>query len=166
MKKTNAFFNKITKSSANIIGKEIVAPYSYGINGGVCCAAETATLPSSATPSLITFHLPILNMYGTMEISDKLLRISEGGVGSSVDMLNFQMENLLASAKFNLRRMLFQNGSGVLTTFVSPSEPGNDNKRQGHSEYRRRNDSRFRRKRSGRRIGQKSALRRQNEQTA
>ena len=112
--KTSPFYKKIDKSSVNIVGKEVVAPVRFGINGGVACAAETAAVPPSGTPSLINFRAPLVNIYGNLEITDKLFRASEVGAGGAVDVLNYEIDSLLDSAKFNLRRMLFQNGDGTL----------------------------------------------------
>lgn len=119
--RTNAFYKKIQKTSANVYGKEIIAPCSFGINGGVACVDETSDLPESSVPTIVNFKAPMMNIYGNMELSDKLIRISDKGVGSAVDMLNYEVKSLLNSASYNLRRMLMQTGDGVLSTVVTGS---------------------------------------------
>ena len=112
--KTSAFYKKVIKSGTNIYGKEVIAPTRFGINGGVACSAETGNVPDSGSPTLVNLKAPLVNIYGNVEITDKLLRISDTGMGSAVDVLNYEIDSLLDAAKFNLRRMLFQNGTGEL----------------------------------------------------
>ena len=114
--KTSAFYKKVMKAGTNIYGKEVLAPTRFGINGGVACSSETGDLPDSGAPTLVNLKAPLINIYGNVEITDKLLRISDTGMGSAVDVLNYEIDSLLDAAKFNLRRMLFQNGKGILTT--------------------------------------------------
>lgn len=113
--RTSAFYKKIEKTSSNIYGKEIVFPCRFGINGGVACSGETSALPSPGSATLVQFKSSLANVYGNMEISDKVLRVSDGGA-NVVDVLNYEVDSLLDAAKFNLRRMLFQPGDGILTT--------------------------------------------------
>lgn len=65
-----------------------------------------------------------MNIYGNIEFSDKLVKISESGQGSSVDLINDELEGLLQAARFNLRRMLFQNGSGRLAYLIQEGVAG------------------------------------------
>ena len=116
--KTSAFYKKVVKSGTNVYGKEIIAPCRFGINGGVACSSETGDLPASSAPTLLNFKAPLVNIYGNLEISDKLLRVSDGA-GGAIDVLNYEVDSLLDSAKFNLRRMLFQNGDGKLATLTA-----------------------------------------------
>ncbi len=111
---TSPFYKKIEKSNTNVYGKEINIPYSIGINSGIACVDESDDIPVGQNPSFITFRAPMQNIYGSFEITDKLIRVSEHDVGSVVNLLNFQIEELLRAAKFNLRRMLLQSGDGEL----------------------------------------------------
>lgn len=114
--KTSAFYKKVAKTGTNVYGKDVVSPTRFGINGGVACTSETGDVPGSSEPTLVNLKAPLVNIYGNVEITDKLLRVSDTGTGSAVDVLNYEIESLLDAAKFNLRRMLFQNGKGILTT--------------------------------------------------
>lgn len=113
--RTSAFYKKIEKTSSDVYGKDISFPCRFGINGGVACTGETSALPNPGSATLVHFKSALANVYGNMEISDKVLRVSDGG-GSAVDVLNYEVDSLLDAAKFNLRRMLFQTGDGVLAT--------------------------------------------------
>ena len=60
--------------------------------------------------------MPLKNIYGTIEISDKALRASRETSGAFVNLLNAEMEGLISSAKYNFGRMLFGDGTGKLFT--------------------------------------------------
>ena len=79
--KTSAFYKKVVKSGANVYGKDIIAPCRIGINGGVACTEETGNLPATSAPTLLNFKAPLVNIYGNLEISDKLLRVNDGAGG-------------------------------------------------------------------------------------
>lgn len=117
--KTNPFYAAIKKGDENVVGKEVVCPTRYGLNGGIGSCAETGTLPKAASNNYVQLKADLKNIYGTIEISDKALRASESSAGSLVNILNAEMEGLLESAKFNFGRMLYQNGSGELTKIGS-----------------------------------------------
>ena len=123
---TSLFYNRIEKSSANVYGKEIIAPCRFGINGGIASVPETDNLPEAAPSEFSTLRAPLMNIYGNIEFSDKLVKISESGQGSSVDLINDELEGLLQAARFNLRRMLFQNGSGRLAYLTQEGVAGNN----------------------------------------
>ena len=116
---TSPFISRLEETSEYLAGKEIVSPCRIGINGGVGCVSETGNLPTAGSPNYINLKAGLCNVYGNLEISDKLLRLGQGSPSSVVNVLNHEMENLLKSAKFNMRRMLFQNGSGVLAAIDS-----------------------------------------------
>ncbi len=116
---TSPFISRIEETSDYISGKEIIAPCRIGINGGVGCAAETASLPTAGVPNFLNLKASLCNIYGNVEFTDKILRVGQGDSASAVNILNHEMENLLKSAKFNMRRMLFQSGDGVLCTTVT-----------------------------------------------
>ena len=74
---TSLFYNRIEKSSANVYGKEIIAPCRFGINGGIASVPETDNLPEAAPSEFSTLRAPLMNIYGNIEFSDKLVKISE-----------------------------------------------------------------------------------------
>lgn len=121
---TSPFFNMVSKGSEDIYGKDVVSPSRFGINGGIGCSADDADLPNTSPAQYLTFRAPIINIFGNIEISDKVLRASQSTAGSFVNVLNNEMDSLLKAAKFNFARMLFQDGSGTLAKIVGTSSSG------------------------------------------
>ncbi len=119
---TNYFYNRIQKDSQNIANGSAHAIGRYGINGGVGSGTETADLPQASANTYVRFKAAMRNIYGTVEISDKILRANANTVNGLVNVLNDEMEGLLGAAKFNFARMLFQNGDGILTTVTEEIE--------------------------------------------
>ena len=115
----NPLLAKIKQSSSDVWGKEIRRLAQYGINGGIGAGDEDGTLPSAAGNNYEQFVLTLKNLYGTIEISDKAIRASENSSGAFVNLLNAEMEGLLKASTYNFGRMLFGDGSGVLTEVVS-----------------------------------------------
>ncbi len=113
---TSPFISRLEETGDYLAGKEVIAPCRIGINGGVGCTGETGVLPTAGTPNYLNFRASLCNIYGNMELSDKVMRIGQSSVSSMVNVLNNEMDNLLKAAKFNMRRMLFQKGDGILAT--------------------------------------------------
>lgn len=114
--KTNPLFAKIKQSTSDVYGKNIIKVAPIGLNGGVGAGTETGTLPTAKENSYAQFKTTLKNLYGTIEISDKAIRASANSNGAFVDLLNAEMEGLLAASKFNLGRMLYGDGSGAVGT--------------------------------------------------
>ncbi len=108
------FLNMIEKGSEDVYGKEVVCPVTFGINGGIGCGADGEDLPVASSSQYLSFRAPIVNIFGNIEISDKVLRASQNSAGSFVGLLNNEMESLVGAAKFNFSRMLMGDGSGTL----------------------------------------------------
>ncbi|MDD4315926.1 MAG: phage major capsid protein [Clostridia bacterium] len=113
--KTNAFYNMIHRGSETVQGGYAVAIGRYGLNGGISCPDETSDLPKPGGNNYVKFKADLRNIYGTIEITDKVLRASSDSSNALVNVLNVEMEGLLEAAKFNFARMLFQRGEGKLT---------------------------------------------------
>ena len=114
----NPLFSKIKKSTSNIAGKEIVKMAPYGINGGIGAGTETGALPTPTGNQYVKYVTTLKNLYGTIEISDKAMRVSQSSAGAFVNLLNDEMESLIKSSAFNLSRMLYGDGKGVLCNVV------------------------------------------------
>lgn len=119
--KTNPFYAAIVKNSENVCGKQVTCPVKYGINGGMGSGTEDGELPKSGGNLYQALTAPLRNLYGTITVSDKVLRSSRDSAGAVVDILNQEIEGLLDAAKFNFSRMLWQNGSGTLTQIGDPA---------------------------------------------
>lgn len=112
--KTNAFYNKVKMGSEFVEGSEITCLGRYGVHGGIGGGTDGGTLPVAGGNNYVKYKASLANIFGNVEISDKLLRVTNGNAGSLVNVLNSEMEGLLDSAKFNFARMLFQDGTGTL----------------------------------------------------
>ncbi len=119
---TNPFLSRIRQSSDNIYGRDIRKLVRAGMSGGVSAGTEDGDLPVPNGSNYQLFVLSLKNLYGTMEISDKALRTSSNGAGTFVNLLDEEMDNLVRSARYNLSRMLFGNGTGLVGKAVSVSE--------------------------------------------
>ena len=113
------FFNAIAKTGENVFGKDVKLAIAKGGMAGVVAGAEDGELPAPRTNRYYGVTLPLKNIYGTIEISDKAMRASENSAGAFVNLLNAEMEGLVAGAKANFARMLYGDGNGLLCTVVS-----------------------------------------------
>lgn len=117
--KTNPLLAKIKQSTSDVYGKQIIKVAPVGLNGGIGAGSETGELPTANENNYVQFKTTLKNLYGTIEISDKAIRASANSNGAFVDLLNAEMEGLINSSKFNLGRMLYGDGSGLVGTVAS-----------------------------------------------
>lgn len=119
------FFSAIEKNTDNVYGKDVKLAVVRGYTGSVVAGAEDADLPDPYKNRYANITAPLKNIYGTIEISDKAMRASRESSGAFVNLINAEMEGLVASAKHNFRRMLFGDGTGkvcAVKTKVSDTE--------------------------------------------
>ncbi|MCH5164803.1 MAG: phage major capsid protein [Clostridiales bacterium] len=114
----NPLLTKIEQTTSDVWGKEIRTAAKFGINGGVGAGDEDGSLPTAHGNNYLQFVTTLKNLYGQIEISDKAIRASAEGKGAFTDLLNAELEGLLNASKFNLGRMLYGDGSGLLATYV------------------------------------------------
>lgn len=115
----NPLLSQIKQTTSDVCGKEIKKLAPYGLNGGVGAGTETGELPSAGENKYVTFTSTLKNLYGKIEISDKAIRASQNTAGAFVNLLNDEMEGLIKASSFNLGRMLFGNGSGLIAVIES-----------------------------------------------
>lgn len=108
------FFATIEKSTNNVYGKDVKMLVTAGNSGNVVAGGEDGDLPAPYSNRYYDITVPLKNVYGTIEISDKALRASQNSSGSFVNLLNAEMDGLISSAKFNFQRMLYGSGDGYL----------------------------------------------------
>lgn len=113
------FFNAISKTSENVFGKDVKLAIAKGTMAGVVAGAEDGELPSPRSNRYYGVTLPLKNIYGTIEISDKAMRASGDTSGAFVNLLNAEMEGLVAGAKANFARMLYGDGNGLICKVAS-----------------------------------------------
>lgn len=116
---TNALYNQIKNSTADVYGRQVQKLVPFGVNGGIGAGDEGGTLPKSNGNGYVTYTTTLKNLFGIIEISDKAIRASQDDAGAFVNLLNAEMEGLLEASKFNLGRMLYGDGSGLLTAVSS-----------------------------------------------
>ena len=121
---TNPLLAKIKQSTEDVWGKEVRKLAIYGVNGGVGAGTEEGALPKAHGNNYGQFVSTLKNLYGTIEITDKAIRASENNSGAFVNLLNAEMEGLVKASSFNFGRMLFGDGSGILTTAYGGEEDG------------------------------------------
>ena len=108
------FFSAIEKTANFVYGNEVKLNVVRGFSGNVMACAEDGALPDPYSNRYLGISVPLKNIYGTIEISDKALRASREGTGAFVNLVNAEMEGLVSSARQNFRRMLFGEGNGIL----------------------------------------------------
>lgn len=113
--KTNPLYAKIKQSTKGVYGKEIKVLAPMGVNGGICATSETGSLPKTSDGNYVNLTSTLKNLYGVIEISDKAVRASQSSSGAFVNLLNDEMERLIEASAYNLSRMLYGNGTGLLT---------------------------------------------------
>jgi len=110
----NPLLTKIKQTTNNVYGNEVKKATSIGVSGGVSAGSEDGALPAAYGKQREQFTLTLKNLFGTIEISDKAIRCSQNSAGAFVNLLNDEMESLIKSSTFNLGRMLYGDGSGIL----------------------------------------------------
>ncbi len=110
------FLAKVEKTSQDVVGKLVKKLVPYGVNGGIGAGTESGSLPSVAENNYALFEVALKNLYGSIEISDKAIRASSNEAGAFLNLLSAEMEGLVEASKFNLARMLYGNGNGLLAT--------------------------------------------------
>lgn len=121
----NPFFAELKKNTNNIVGKDVKKVVNCSLTGGIVAGSETGSIKAGDSSNYKTLTVPLKNIYGTIEISDKAIRASQHDSGAFVNLLNAEMENLLETAKFHFSRMLFGDGSGKLGTVSDCDESTN-----------------------------------------
>lgn len=111
---TNPLLAKIKQTTSDVWGNNIVKMAPYGVNGGIGAGSETGELPVAGGNNYEKFTLELKNLYGKIEISDKAIRASMNNAGAFVNLLNAEMDGLIKASSFNMGRMLFGDGSGLL----------------------------------------------------
>ncbi len=118
----NPLLARIKQSTKDVWGKEIRKLAPFGINGGIGAGSETDALPNSSSNGYVQFIADLKNLYGKIEISDKAVRASANNIGAFVNLLSDEMEGLVRASSFNLGRMLYGDGTGLLATVASASD--------------------------------------------
>ncbi|MBQ5926571.1 MAG: phage major capsid protein [Clostridia bacterium] len=112
--KVNPLLAQVKKTTADVWGKDVRKLVRYGVNGGIGAGTETGNLPEAKGNQYVQFVSTLKNLYGVIEISDKAIKASANNEGAFVNLLNDEMQGLIASSSFNFGRMLYGDGSGLI----------------------------------------------------
>jgi hypothetical protein len=121
--KADPFASRIMKTTNNIVGyNKIVRAALVGANGGAGAGSETGALPTAGENQYVALESGTKNLYGTLEISDKVVKSATGqNAGAFVNILQQEMDTLTKTLKWNLARQLYGDGSGCLMKVKSCS---------------------------------------------
>ncbi len=108
------FFSAVEKSAQYVYGKNVRCALIGGDLNRVVTGDEDGSLPDAAGNNYYDVALPLKNIYGSVAITDKAVRASQDSSGAFVNLLNAEMEGLVADAKANFSRMLFGDGNGTI----------------------------------------------------
>ncbi len=107
-------YKKFRVNERFITGKNILKPVCYGPSSGFSALDEYENLPTADSNKYAVLRSELKNLYGSIEITDKALRASENNEGAVVNLLDAEMEGLIASAKLKFSRMLYGDNTAVI----------------------------------------------------
>ena len=115
------FASRILQTSDNITGyQKIVRAVQIGANGGAGAGTETGILPVAGENMYKQFESTTKNLYGTISISDKIMKSATGSdAGSFINALQRDVDTLVKTLKFNTARQIYGDGSGVLVKLAA-----------------------------------------------
>lgn len=118
----SALLGKIKKSK--LTSNKIVASAPVGLSGGFGYGAEGAATPAAGGVRIERFETTAKDMYVNIVISEKAVKLT-GSSGAMANALDTEVKGAFATAKWNVGRSLFGNGTGILTTISALSTAGN-----------------------------------------
>ena len=116
--------NGLTTEPTPLLGKikkvplksnKIVATAPVGLSGGFGFGAEGLATPAAGGVKFERFETNAKDMYVNIAISTKAVRLTGTG-GAMANALDTEVKAAYETAKWNVGRSIFGNGSGVLTT--------------------------------------------------
>ena len=116
--------NGLTTEPTPLLGKikkvplksnKIVATAPVGLSGGFGFGAEGLATPQAGGVKFERFETNAKDMYVNIAISTKAVRLTGTG-GAMANALDTEVKAAYETAKWNVGRSIFGNGSGVLTT--------------------------------------------------
>ena len=101
-----------------LTNNKIIASAPQGLSGGFGFGAEGHATPAAGNVMFERFETYAKDMYVNIAISAKAVRLANNG-GAMANALDTEVKAAYETAKWNVGRSLFGNGSGVLTTSES-----------------------------------------------
>ena len=112
------FLEKIKK--VPLMSNDIVASAPVGFNGGVGFGGpESAATPDSGPQLYKGFRTQAHDLYCNIEISDKAVKLASNNQGAMMNALDHEIKSAYTAAEFNLGRVLFGNGTGILASITA-----------------------------------------------
>ena len=108
-----ALLGKIKK--VPLKSNKIVATAPIGLSGGFGFGAEGLATPAAGGVKFERFETNAKDMYVNIAISTKAVRLTGSG-GAMANALDTEVKAAYETAKWNVGRSLFGNGTGILTT--------------------------------------------------
>lgn len=102
---------------------KIVASAPIGLSGGFGFGAEGQATPAAGGVRFERFETNSKDMYVNIAISAKAVRLTGSG-GAMANALDTEVKGAYETAKWNVGRALFGNGTGVLTTISALAVAG------------------------------------------
>ena len=118
----SALLGKIKKIP--LVSNKIVASAPIGLSGGFGFGAEGQATPSAGNVKFERFETEAKDMYVNIAISAKAVRLTGSG-GAMANALDTEVKSAYETAKWNVGRALFGNGTGVLANCDALSSAGN-----------------------------------------
>ena len=118
----SALLGKIKKPK--LTSNKIVASAPIGLSGGFGYGAEGQETPAAGGVRVERFETTAKDMYVNIVISEKAVKLT-GSSGAMVNALDTEIKGAYETAKWNVGRSLFGNGTGILTTTKELSSAGN-----------------------------------------
>ena len=109
----SALLGKMKKP--RLTSNKIVAMAPVGLSGGFGYGAEGKETPAAGAVRVERFEINAADMYTNVVISEKAVQLTNSG-GAMANALDTEMKGAYATAKWNVSRSLFGNGTGILTT--------------------------------------------------
>lgn len=118
----SALLGKIKKPK--LTSNKIVASAPIGLSGGFGYGAEGKETPAAGGVRVERFETTAKDMYVNIVISEKAVKLT-GTSGAMANALDTEVKGAYATAKWNVGRSLFGNGTGILTTTKALGSAGN-----------------------------------------
>lgn len=119
--KADPFASRILHTTDKVTGyQKIVRAAQIGANGGAGAGTETGDLPTAGENQYIQLESDTKNLYGTLSISDKIVKSATGQTaGAFVNVLQQEMDTLVKTLKWNVARQIYGDGTGKLCTLAA-----------------------------------------------
>ena len=119
--KADPFAARILQTSDNIVGyQKIVRAVQIGANGGAGAGTETGVLPQAGENLYKQFESETKNLYGTIAISDKVMKSATGAsAGSFINALQRDVNTLIKTLQWSTARQVYGDGTGILVKLAA-----------------------------------------------